>query len=557
MKKLGFMLSICIMLLVLSACDGPMMAGTSGSTQSGTQSSTQDGTQSTTPSILLPAPESISLEFQLTSTGDAYAVTGIGNHTEPVVVIPETYRGLPVTQIADEAFSASSSNTKREQCAKITEVRIPASVSVIGLDAFNKCKSLKTVILQPGLTEIAGGAFYFCSALEQIILPVGLKTIGSYAFAGCTALKELTIPEGVTTLGADMLISCRDLEKITVPGSVTQIPDGFAQSCPALHTVALGGNIQTIGDQAFYMCRSLKTIDLGDKLESIGKECFQALESITLPESIKHIDFKAFQGCEFHNIVIPTGIETFGNEVFSKCKFLQYNMSQGGGYLGNGENPYLVLAAVEDSGVTNLVVHEDTQFVLDTLFQDSSITSFTIGKNVKFISPAGIGRHTTSVEIHLSPENENYRIVNNCLIEIGSKTLVRAMEGFVIPDDGSVTVIDYFACSNIKGITDLVIPDAIVLIDHNAFLGCNNLRTIVMSSSVRVLGTDVFFGCSFDTLLYYGGTEEEFQSIEGLYGLLSGNGTLLRMKRFLYSETEPTEPGNYWHYVDGKPTLWP
>jgi hypothetical protein len=26
--------------------------------------------------------------------------------------------------------------------------------------------------------------------------------------------------------------------------------------------------------------------------------------------------------------------------------------------------------------------------------------------------------------------------------------------------------------------------------------------------------------------------------------------------RYYYSETEPTEPGNYWHYVDGVPTPW-
>ena len=25
---------------------------------------------------------------------------------------------------------------------------------------------------------------------------------------------------------------------------------------------------------------------------------------------------------------------------------------------------------------------------------------------------------------------------------------------------------------------------------------------------------------------------------------------------YFYSEIEPTESGNYWHYVDGEPTIW-
>jgi hypothetical protein len=25
---------------------------------------------------------------------------------------------------------------------------------------------------------------------------------------------------------------------------------------------------------------------------------------------------------------------------------------------------------------------------------------------------------------------------------------------------------------------------------------------------------------------------------------------------YYYSETEPSEPGNYWHYVDGEATPW-
>ncbi len=34
------------------------------------------------------------------------------------------------------------------------------------------------------------------------------------------------------------------------------------------------------------------------------------------------------------------------------------------------------------------------------------------------------------------------------------------------------------------------------------------------------------------------------------------NSNLTSATRYYYSETTPTEAGNYWHYVDGVPTPW-
>ena len=37
---------------------------------------------------------------------------------------------------------------------------------------------------------------------------------------------------------------------------------------------------------------------------------------------------------------------------------------------------------------------------------------------------------------------------------------------------------------------------------------------------------------------------------------MGGNSVLLSKTIYFYSEEQPTEPGNYWHYVDGIPTPW-
>jgi hypothetical protein len=49
------------------------------------------------------------------------------------------------------------------------------------------------------------------------------------------------------------------------------------------------------------------------------------------------------------------------------------------------------------------------------------------------------------------------------------------------------------------------------------------------------------------------GTEEDWNKIDidenyNLYFICA--------TRYFYSETQPIESGNYWHYVDGVPTPW-
>jgi len=35
-----------------------------------------------------------------------------------------------------------------------------------------------------------------------------------------------------------------------------------------------------------------------------------------------------------------------------------------------------------------------------------------------------------------------------------------------------------------------------------------------------------------------------------------GNSKFINATRYYYSETTPTEEGNFWHYVDEVPTIW-
>ena len=116
-----------------------------------------------------------------------------------------------------------------------------------------------------------------------------------------------------------------------------------------------------------------------------------------------------------------------------------------------------------------------------------------------------------------------------------------------------VTKIAKNAFRECESITNITIPDSVTNIGGYAFADLYYLTNIVIPVTVESIGDCAFYYCTSLTSVYYKGTEAEWNSIT--IGSL-GNDYLTNATRYYYSETEPTESGNYWHYVDGVPTIW-
>ena len=72
-------------------------------------------------------------EFTLNDDGVSYSITGIGTCRDTDIVIPSTYKGLPVTSIGDYAFS---------DCDSLESIQISNGVTSIGDYAFDDCDLL-------------------------------------------------------------------------------------------------------------------------------------------------------------------------------------------------------------------------------------------------------------------------------------------------------------------------------------------------------------------------------------------------------------------------------
>jgi len=111
------------------------------------------------------APES-DFRVSLGADNKSAVITGY-NGRGGSIMIPDTIQGMPVIQIAEEAF--------RE--ARVTEVVVPEGVTAIGANAFVGCSRLTRVTLPSTIRSIGSGAFNGCGGLAEVNIPAGTRIV--------------------------------------------------------------------------------------------------------------------------------------------------------------------------------------------------------------------------------------------------------------------------------------------------------------------------------------------------------------------------------------------
>lgn len=130
------------------------------------------------------------------------------------------------------------------------------------------------------------------------------------------------------------------------------------------------------------------------------------------------------------------------------------------------------------------------------------------------------------------------------------------LEEIVIPSTykgKAVTALADNAFSEAK-VKSITIPDSVTSIGNSAFKSCSNLTSVVIPDGVTSIGNQAFYNCSSLTRVYYKGSASDWNNVY-IYSL--GNNYLTNATRYYYSESQPTESGNYWHYDEnGEVVVW-
>lgn len=179
----------------------------------------------------------------------------------------------------------------------------------------------------------------------------------------------------------------------------------------------------------------------------------------------------------------------------------------GGAYLTgitgdlNDEGYLSVPATVEDYG-DSIEVTPGYPFIgIDSLNGCENVKELWLPGTVENINPGAFDTCRQLEEIAFFTQNPVYSTAGNCLIDKSSKTLIRGFKSSVIPADGSVTSIGFYAFSRCEGLTSLTIPNTIESIGECAFYECTGLKSIIIPDSVRRFGGNGTF-CDCTSLEY-------------------------------------------------------
>lgn len=173
--------------------------------------------------------------------------------TKTSVIVPETIDGLPVFAIVANAFETSD----------LTYLKLPASLYLLGSNAFNDCDSLTHI-------DVAEGNTKFCS-IDGVVYTKDKTTLKAFP-AGRAG--NFTIPNGVTTISPYAFYRCYQLENVNMYNTVTSIGERAFSFCWNLKSIRLSDNLKEISPFAFSHCNDLTEIHLPESVTSIGNDAF-------------------------------------------------------------------------------------------------------------------------------------------------------------------------------------------------------------------------------------------------------------------------------------------
>ena len=164
------------------------------------------------------------------------------------------------------------------------------------------------------------------------------------------------------------------------------------------------------------------------------------------------------------SISIPNSLTKFNGNEFNLCEKLMYNSYDNAWYLGNEENPYLILIKAKSKSITQCAINERCKDIANSAFEDCVMLE----------------------EINIP----------NSIKKIGNYAFYNCKDLKKISISESVAHIGDFAFKKCARLTSVSIPNKIKQIGDGVFEGCINLEYVLLPDTIYCIGQKAFDGCA-------------------------------------------------------------
>ncbi len=281
----------------------------------------------------------------VTTLGDG-AFYGCYNLTGTVTV--------PATLITLGAYCFMECNNLKSFSVNASNPDYASSNDILyskNLDTLFICPGAKTGLFTiPNSVKLIGShAFYKCSKLTgTITIPLTTDYIGYYAFYGCPQIGAyavnalnpyFTAENGILySKSKDRIIICptAKIGTITLPQNTISVDPGAFNNCTGITgNIHLPASLNYLGEYAFYNCSAINGFTVDDT-----NQYFSAADGVlfsknqeqlylcplnkagaySVPSSVKHIGYAAFDGCsKLTEINLTDNIQKIGEYAFEYC----------------------------------------------------------------------------------------------------------------------------------------------------------------------------------------------------------------------------------------------
>lgn len=316
---------------------------------------------------------------------------------------------------------------------------------------------------------VSGGIYY--NKLSSSTVEVTYKDESYNSYSGAVTIPETVTYSGityrVTRIGQSAFVKCSNLTSVKIPNSVTYISYYVFAYCSKLEKIVIPSSVTSLGPNLFYACTGLKKIILGTGITYIDGYMLRGgtgnsvttiiCLAATPPTCGDEIDFEG-TGYSRITLYVPTAS-------VSAYKSADY---------------WRRFAKIEPAY---------TDFLVDDVYYEKTGTNTVrVSCESSYNYNSYSGTVTIPSSIRVNGVNYNVTAIGNSAFRDCS-----GLTSVTLPKTINRIGIDAFERA---GLSSVVLPDAVEIIDEGAFTGCSQLKDVTLGSSLKELKSTSFTGCT-------------------------------------------------------------
>lgn len=477
-------------------------------------------------------------------------------------------------------------------CHSLKSLYIPASVTMINKDAFLRCFSLTSIVVDPAnpkydsrdncnaiIETATNKLLYGC---QTTVIPDGVLTVSQYAFEYQHNLKSIRISNTVTHFETSVFKECENLKDIYVEWTTTPPQDVLTAWQEHTNLDATITIHVPCGYESLYSSSSAwNRYQIVDDHLKGGMCGAQGSNQTWMLSCDGHLDIKGIGAMAdysaggapwnehkdaIHTVTFADGINTIGENAFAgftNLTDIYAPWTENIPALPASNNPQpsvrlhiacSAISAYQAAGWGNYTV--ETEYTASgTCGAQGSNVTWTYCGGVLTISGTGAmagWENIADIPWYSYQESITSVIIEDGVTNIGRGAFYKISSLLSATIPSSVTSIDYCAFYECTSLVSVTIQEGLISLGASAFNGCSALTSAPIPNSVTSIGNSAFKNCSsLSSLTIPNGVEtigsSAFESCSDLTSVtIPNNVTRINEQAFRYcsSLTEVTIPGS-------------